>query len=207
MLFKALTVRKILRASLWTTRTKFSLLYCIVKILKTSYIKIIHSKNKELTLKDKISCLNFSLIYCYFILHVPVLYLFTIWGILLSFSRQFLWSFRLPGEAQKIDRMMECFAERYCELNPGVFTSTGILSMLFCLRNIENFKAYFVSAKAATWKRSLDSLFQLETLVFTLRFYHSYNKVSEFADSWQWHFISKCNKLMSSLLHKICLMF
>lgn len=160
-----------------------------------------------MTLKDKISCLNFSSIYCYFILHVPVLYLFTIWGILLSFSRQFLWSFRLPGEAQKIDRMMECFAERYCELNPGVFTSTGILSMLFCLRNIENFKAYFVSAKAATWKRSLDSLFQLETLVFTLRFYHSYNKVSEFADSWQWHFISKCNKLMSSLLHKICLMF
>ena len=39
--------------------------------------------------------------------------------------RQFLWSFRLPGEAQKIDRMMECFAQRYCELNPGVFTSTG----------------------------------------------------------------------------------
>lgn len=29
--------------------------------------------------------------------------------------RQFLWSFRLPGEAQKIDRMMECFAKRYCD--------------------------------------------------------------------------------------------
>ncbi|KAJ8937086.1 hypothetical protein NQ314_012029, partial [Rhamnusium bicolor] len=28
---------------------------------------------------------------------------------------QFLWSFRLPGEAQKIDRMMECFAKRYCD--------------------------------------------------------------------------------------------
>jgi len=41
--------------------------------------------------------------------------------------RQFLWSFRLPGEAQKIDRMMECFAQRYCELNPGVFTSTGVV--------------------------------------------------------------------------------
>ncbi|KAI3359240.1 hypothetical protein L3Q82_002759 [Scortum barcoo] len=27
--------------------------------------------------------------------------------------RQFLWSFRLPGEAQKIDRMMEAFASRY----------------------------------------------------------------------------------------------
>ena len=36
-----------------------------------------------------------------------------------------MWSFRLPGEAQKIDRMMEAFAKRYCDENPGVFTSTG----------------------------------------------------------------------------------
>ncbi|XP_014035701.2 cytohesin-1 isoform X2 [Salmo salar] len=35
--------------------------------------------------------------------------------------RQFLWSFRLPGEAQKIDRMIEAFAQRYCHCNPGVF--------------------------------------------------------------------------------------
>lgn len=41
--------------------------------------------------------------------------------------RQFLWSFRLPGEAQKIDRMMEAFAQRYCQCNPGVFQSTGEL--------------------------------------------------------------------------------
>ena len=41
--------------------------------------------------------------------------------------RQFLWSFRLPGEAQKIDRMMEAFALRYCRCNPGVFQSTGWL--------------------------------------------------------------------------------
>lgn len=34
---------------------------------------------------------------------------------LFFFRRQFLWSFRLPGEAQKIDRMMECFAKRYCD--------------------------------------------------------------------------------------------
>lgn len=34
------------------------------------------------------------------------------------FCRQFLWSFRLPGEAQKIDRMMECFAQvNYNALN------------------------------------------------------------------------------------------
>ena len=45
--------------------------------------------------------------------------------ILVQALRQFLWSFRLPGEAQKIDRMMESFAKRYCEVNPDVFNSTG----------------------------------------------------------------------------------
>jgi cytohesin len=35
--------------------------------------------------------------------------------------REFLWNFRLPGEAQKIDRMMDCFAQRFCDCNPGVF--------------------------------------------------------------------------------------
>ncbi|CAN1217020.1 Brefeldin A-inhibited guanine nucleotide-exchange protein 5 [Linum perenne] len=35
--------------------------------------------------------------------------------------REFLKSFRLPGEAQKIDRIMEKFAERYCADNPGLF--------------------------------------------------------------------------------------
>ncbi len=32
--------------------------------------------------------------------------------------RAFLAGFRLPGEAQKIDRLMEKFAARYCECNP-----------------------------------------------------------------------------------------
>lgn len=32
--------------------------------------------------------------------------------------RLFLERFRLPGEAQKIDRLMEKFASRYCECNP-----------------------------------------------------------------------------------------
>ncbi|XP_008294204.1 cytohesin-1-like isoform X3 [Stegastes partitus] len=44
--------------------------------------------------------------------------------------RQFLWSFRLPGEAQKIDRMMEAFAQRYCHCNPGVFQSTDTCYIL-----------------------------------------------------------------------------
>ncbi|XP_030840095.1 cytohesin-1 isoform X2 [Strongylocentrotus purpuratus] len=50
--------------------------------------------------------------------------------ILVQALRQFLWSFRLPGEAQKIDRMMECFAKRYCETNPGVFESTDTCYVL-----------------------------------------------------------------------------
>ncbi|OWR54723.1 brefeldin A-inhibited guanine nucleotide-exchange protein 2 [Danaus plexippus plexippus] len=33
--------------------------------------------------------------------------------------RHFLEGFRLPGEAQKIDRLMEKFAARYCECNPN----------------------------------------------------------------------------------------
>ncbi|KAF2352995.1 Sec7 domain [Trinorchestia longiramus] len=41
--------------------------------------------------------------------------------ILVQALRQFLWSFRLPGEAQKIDRMMERFAGHYCDLNPTIF--------------------------------------------------------------------------------------
>ncbi|CAM9170573.1 unnamed protein product, partial [Lampetra fluviatilis] len=44
--------------------------------------------------------------------------------------RQFLWSFRLPGEAQKIDRMMEAFAARYCSCNAGVFVSTDTCYVL-----------------------------------------------------------------------------
>ncbi|XP_057964106.1 brefeldin A-inhibited guanine nucleotide-exchange protein 1 isoform X2 [Malania oleifera] len=36
--------------------------------------------------------------------------------------RFFLRGFRLPGEAQKIDRIMEKFAERYCKCNPTSFT-------------------------------------------------------------------------------------
>ena len=39
--------------------------------------------------------------------------------------RQFLQSFRLPGEAQKIDRFMLKFAERYLSNNPQSFSSAG----------------------------------------------------------------------------------
>uniref|UniRef100_A0A8C9EWV0 Cytohesin 4 n=1 Tax=Pavo cristatus TaxID=9049 RepID=A0A8C9EWV0_PAVCR len=62
--------------------------------------------------------------------------------------RQFLWSFRLPGEAQKIDRMMEAFANWYCKCNPGVFQSTDtcyILSFSIIMLNTRG--------RVKTWKR------------------------------------------------------
>ncbi|CAM9504553.1 unnamed protein product [Chrysoparadoxa australica] len=44
--------------------------------------------------------------------------------------RHFLSGFRLPGEAQKIDRIMEKFAERYCSQNPGAFPSADTAFIL-----------------------------------------------------------------------------
>ncbi|GKY90351.1 hypothetical protein MPSEU_000009100 [Mayamaea pseudoterrestris] len=44
--------------------------------------------------------------------------------------RLFLSGFRLPGEAQKIDRIMEKFAERYTEQNPLVFPSADTAFIL-----------------------------------------------------------------------------
>ncbi|KAL2603207.1 hypothetical protein R1flu_013143 [Riccia fluitans] len=44
--------------------------------------------------------------------------------------RSFLLGFRLPGEAQKIDRIMEKFAERYCKCNPKAFTSADTAYVL-----------------------------------------------------------------------------
>jgi len=39
-------------------------------------------------------------------------------------------TYRLPGEAQKIDRMMESFAQRYCTLNPNIFTNSDTCYVL-----------------------------------------------------------------------------
>ncbi|XP_010544658.1 PREDICTED: brefeldin A-inhibited guanine nucleotide-exchange protein 2 [Tarenaya hassleriana] len=44
--------------------------------------------------------------------------------------RTFIRGFRLPGEAQKIDRIMEKFAERYCKCNPQVFSSADTAYVL-----------------------------------------------------------------------------
>jgi len=54
--------------------------------------------------------------------------------------RRFLAGFRLPGEAQKIDRIMETFAERYCLQNPDVFPTADaafILSFSIIMLNTD----------------------------------------------------------------------
>lgn len=44
--------------------------------------------------------------------------------------RFFLQGFRLPGEAQKIDRIMEKFAQGYCKCNPNAFISADTAYVL-----------------------------------------------------------------------------
>ena len=55
-----------------------------------------------------------------------------------SALRELLSRFRLPGEAQKIDRIMEKFAARYCETNTRSAAALNIyLNLLFSvLKNI-----------------------------------------------------------------------
>lgn len=44
--------------------------------------------------------------------------------------RAYLSGFRLPGESQKIDRIMEKFASRYCECNPDIFANAEVAFIL-----------------------------------------------------------------------------
>ena len=62
--------------------------------------------------------------------------------------RVFLWSFHLPGEAQKIDRIMEIFAARYLECNPGgALDNTGMSdSVCDLLFKATGYKKMFVLA-------------------------------------------------------------
>jgi Sec7-like guanine-nucleotide exchange factor len=43
----------------------------------------------------------------------------------MNFFRRYLFTFILPGEAQKIDRIMEAFAQRYYECNPHIYATAG----------------------------------------------------------------------------------
>ena len=44
--------------------------------------------------------------------------------------REFLSNFRLPGDGQKIDRIMEAFAQVYQAANPTVFRSVDTVHIL-----------------------------------------------------------------------------
>jgi brefeldin A-inhibited guanine nucleotide-exchange protein len=61
--------------------------------------------------------------------------------------RFFLQGFRLPGEAQKIDRIMEKFAERYCKCNPNAFTSADTAYILAYSVILLNTDAHSVMVK------------------------------------------------------------
>ena len=41
--------------------------------------------------------------------------------------RTFLQKFKLPGEAQMVDRILEAFSKAYCKANPNDFSSTIIV--------------------------------------------------------------------------------
>lgn len=59
---------------------------------------------------------------------------------LVSALREFLDDFRLPGESQKIDRMMEKFAEHFCKENPEVYANADcayILSFSLIMLNTD----------------------------------------------------------------------
>jgi hypothetical protein len=60
--------------------------------------------------------------------------------------RTFLQAFRLPGEAQKIDRFMLKFAERYCQGNPTAFANAGELSALYLFSGFFVYFFFFCSA-------------------------------------------------------------
>jgi brefeldin A-inhibited guanine nucleotide-exchange protein len=44
--------------------------------------------------------------------------------------RKFIQGFRLPGEAQQIDRLLECFSRQYCENNPAMFEHPDVAYVL-----------------------------------------------------------------------------
>lgn len=67
---------------------------------------------------------------------------------MLLLYRAFLGSFHLPGEAQKIDRIMEIFAQRYIQCNPdGLITNQGqFVCYLIMLLNVLSLDTVYVLA-------------------------------------------------------------
>lgn len=81
--------------------------------------------------------------------------------------RFFLRGFRLPGEAQKIDRIMEKFAERYCKCNPNSFTSAETAYVLAYSVIMLNTDAHnnMVKDKVSLLKLSTYSLYLLFSFI------------------------------------------
>jgi len=52
--------------------------------------------------------------------------------------RKLLEAFRLPGEAQKIDRIMQKFANSYCSANGHVFASSGKEKLTWAFQHLIN---------------------------------------------------------------------
>lgn len=65
--------------------------------------------------------------------------------------RVFLQGFRLPGEAQKIDRIMEKFAEHYYKCNPKVFSSADTAYVLGFSVILLNTDAHNPMVKNKVW--------------------------------------------------------
>lgn len=79
---------------------------------------------------------------------------------LVSALRVFLWSFRLPGEAQKIDRMMEKFAQHYCAQNPNVFASVDCCYVLSYATIMLNTTLHNRAVKE-TYKQTVDQFISM----------------------------------------------
>ena len=47
--------------------------------------------------------------------------------------RKFQTHFRMPGEAQKIERLVEVFSERYCHCNPALVSKLRSADTVFIL--------------------------------------------------------------------------
>jgi hypothetical protein len=72
--------------------------------------------------------------------------------------------FRLPGEAQKIDRLMEKFAERFVKCNPGSFKSADVAYVLAYSVIMLNTDAHNPQVRAFTFYSSFVTFYLLSAL-------------------------------------------
>ncbi|CAH8649555.1 unnamed protein product [Dicrocoelium dendriticum] len=92
----------------------------------------------------------------------------------LSSLRRFLLSFQLPGESQKIDRILTSFAERYLEQNPQSFHSAHEVYVLAYAAILLNTTLHNTNAKGQTL-----GLAEEKTFVRTLRDYDGETDIPE----------------------------